>query len=53
MNRSVGIVMLWVVTFFLWTKRDEGTPKISAPFSVSSPIEDASFKASCAFHHLK
>jgi hypothetical protein len=22
-NRSLGIVMLWVVVFFLWSKRDE------------------------------
>jgi len=23
-NRSLGIVMLWAVTFFLWAKRDHG-----------------------------
>ena len=23
-NRSLGIVMLWAVVFFLWSKRDEG-----------------------------
>jgi hypothetical protein len=23
-NRSLGIVMLWAVTFFLWAKRDQG-----------------------------
>ena len=23
-NRSLGIVMLWIVTFFLWAKRDQG-----------------------------
>ena len=23
-NRSLGIVMLWSVTFFLWAKRDQG-----------------------------
>ena len=23
-NRSLGIVMLWAVTVFLWTKRDQG-----------------------------
>jgi hypothetical protein len=25
-NRSLGMVMLWSVTFFLWAKRDQGAP---------------------------